>query len=360
MQDASKILIVDDVPENISVLFEFLINQGFEVSIAPDGEAALVVVEHDPPDLILLDVMMPGIDGFETCRRLKMNPESKDIPVIFMTALSDTVDKVKGFQLGAVDYVTKPVQQDEVLGRVRAHVTIRNLQQRLERQNAELQAFAHTVAHDLKNPVGVILTASQLLKRDYMAKHNDYPDSTLALVESSAKRMQEIIKGLLTLAGLSHQRPIYEPLPMQSIVDDTLFHLNTMVREKQATVTTEGELATAYGHPGWVGEVWYNYISNALKYGGTPPKVVIGSERKGDRICFWVKDNGPGLSEGEIAQLFVPFTRLHTNRAEGHGLGLSIVQRIIGNLEGQTGVESTPGEGSRFWFSLPIEEPKGP
>ncbi|MGC1393666.1 MAG: response regulator, partial [Coleofasciculaceae cyanobacterium] len=133
------IVIVDDKPTNLGVLFDFLSDSGFKVLVAQDGESAIEKVNYGHPDLILLDVMMPGIDGFETCRRLKANPSTQDIPVIFMTALSDTVDKVKGFSLGAVDYVTKPVQQEEIKARVTTHLTIRNLQKKLEEKNLQLQ-----------------------------------------------------------------------------------------------------------------------------------------------------------------------------------------------------------------------------
>ena len=133
------IVIVDDKPTNLGVLFDFLTDSGFKVLVAQDGESAIQKVEYAHPDLILLDVMMPGIDGFETCRRLKANPSTQDIPVIFMTALSETVDKVKGFNLGAVDFVTKPVQQEEVKARVSTHLALRNLQKKLELQNEQLQ-----------------------------------------------------------------------------------------------------------------------------------------------------------------------------------------------------------------------------
>ena len=142
MSDGNKkgvIVIVDDNPTNLGVLFDFLTDSGFRVLVAQDGESAIQKVEYARPDLILLDVMMPGIDGFETCRRLKAQDSTKDIPVIFMTALSDTEDKVKGFNLGAVDYVTKPVQQEEVKARVITHLTIRNLQKELQAQNLQLQ-----------------------------------------------------------------------------------------------------------------------------------------------------------------------------------------------------------------------------
>lgn len=135
----SVIVIVDDKPTNLGVLFDFLTDSGFKVLVAQDGESAIQKVEYAHPDLILLDVMMPGMDGFETCRRLKANPFTQNIPVIFMTALSETVDKVKGFNLGAVDYIIKPVQQEEVKARVTTHLALRNLQKKLQTQNAQLQ-----------------------------------------------------------------------------------------------------------------------------------------------------------------------------------------------------------------------------
>lgn len=135
----ATLLIVDDTPENIAVLFTFLSGQGFKVLVAETGEDALENAQEEHPDLILLDVLMPGIDGFETCRRLKSDPSTQEIPIIFITALSDTLDKVKAFKLGAVDYITKPFQQEEVLARVNTHLTIRRLQQELQAQKAALE-----------------------------------------------------------------------------------------------------------------------------------------------------------------------------------------------------------------------------
>ena len=133
--EKSKLLIVDDNPTNLSILFDYLTKAGFKVLVALDGETAIAQVEYAQPDLILLDVLMPGVDGFKTCMRLKSNPSTRDIPVIFMTALSDTVDKVYGFNIGAVDYIIKPFQHEELLSRVQTHLTIRNLQKQLEERN---------------------------------------------------------------------------------------------------------------------------------------------------------------------------------------------------------------------------------
>lgn len=168
------IVIVDDKPTNLGVLFDFLTDSGFKVLVAQDGESAIQKVEYAHPDLILLDVMMPGIDGFETCRRLKANPATQDIPVIFMTALSDTVDKVKGFSLGAVDYVIKPVQQEEVRARVTTHLTLRNLQHKLQQQNLQLQKAEEKYRSIVENategifqatPEGRYITANPALAR---------------------------------------------------------------------------------------------------------------------------------------------------------------------------------------------------
>ncbi len=165
--EPARILIVDDVPENIGVLFEFLITQGYEVSIAPDGIHALEVIRYDPPDLILLDVMMPGIDGFETCRRIKADPTYAWLPVIFMTALSDTIDKAQGLWVGAVDYITKPVQKDEVLARVHAHLASYRLQQQLLAQRHTLSQELNTLLQPLQQQLaqlqpGERLTTEQL------------------------------------------------------------------------------------------------------------------------------------------------------------------------------------------------------
>ncbi|NJO17336.1 MAG: response regulator [Thioploca sp.] len=152
------IFIVDDMPANLGILDEFLSHHGFEVLIAQDGKSALAKVEKAQPHLILLDILMPELDGFETCRRFKANPITQDIPIIFMTALTDTVDKVKGFELGAVDYITKPFEQEEVLARIKTHLRISQLQQQLQIQNIQLQEkneqldqLTHHYHNELKN-----------------------------------------------------------------------------------------------------------------------------------------------------------------------------------------------------------------
>lgn len=366
------ILVVDDMPNNVSVLFSFLSQAGFKVLVAQDGRRALQTAEQAGPDLILLDVMMPNMDGFEVCSLLKTNEKTKNIPVIFMTALVDTTDKVKGFKLGAADYLTKPIQHEEVLVRINAHLNVYKLQRQLEeknqqlqdqtleleKRNLELEAFARTVAHDLKNPLSAVIGLTEMLLMECTTVDIPTEDSieNLQYVGQASQKMLSIIDALLLLANTSKQKMINtQPLNMLEIIEAVVQQrLAFMCKEVQGNIQYPREWPVAKGYAPWVEEIWANYISNALKYGGQPPHIELGADyEKNGMICFWVRDNGPGLLPEAQAQLFTPFTRLHKDRAEGHGLGLSIVQQVVQKLAGQVGVNSTFGQGSKFYFTLP-------
>jgi two-component system, sensor histidine kinase and response regulator len=361
------LLIVDDTPANVSVLFDFLNENGFKVLVAQDGKRAIQKALYAMPDLILLDIMMPGMDGFETCQRLKSDEKTQDIPIIFMTALADTVDKVKGFQLGAADYITKPIQHEEVLARVKSQLHFTHLKNQLEarsleleKRNMELDAFAHTVAHDLKNPLNAIINYTEMLIEECLPDTS--PDQemrdTLHKVEQSGRKMVSIIDALLLLAGVSKQTNLAtQPLDMADIIEQVIQRLSYMINEYQVNIKLPENWPIATGYAPWVEEVWTNYISNAIKYGGKPPLVELGANtEEKDKIRFWIRDNGPGLTEEAKKQLFTPFTRLHTGSVEGHGLGLSIVQQVVERLGGQVGVETTEGQGCRFYFTLPSQK----
>ncbi len=366
------ILVVDDMPNNVSVLFSFLSQAGFKVLVAQDGRRALQTAEQAGPDLILLDVMMPNMDGFEVCSLLKAKEQTKNIPVIFMTALVDTVDKIKGFKLGAADYLTKPIQHEEVLVRINAQLNVYKLQRQLkeknqqlqeqtlelEKRNLELEAFARTVAHDLKNPLSAVIGLTDMLLTDCTTTNLPTADSieNLQYVGQASQKMLNIIDALLLLASASKPQSINtQPLNMLRIIEAVVQQrLAFMCKQTQGNIQYPCEWPVATGYAPWVEEIWANYISNALKYGGTPPHIELGADPdENGMVCFWVRDNGPGLLPEAQAQLFTPFTRLHKDRAEGHGLGLSIVQQVTQRLSGQVGVESVFGQGSKFYFTLP-------
>jgi signal transduction histidine kinase len=230
----------------------------------------------------------------------------------------------------------------------------------LQKQNEELDSFAHTVAHDLKNPISTIVGYAYLLQRKYSHVIDDEGQRYLDLIERRSQKMSNIINELLLLARVRKAEVKIRPLDMGSVVGEVLQRLAPMIEEYEAEIVLPDNWLASKGYASWVEEVWMNYLSNAIKYGGRPPQVVLGAEDTGnDVIHYWVRDNGPGLTQEAQERLFTPFERLDQVSLEGHGLGLSIVQRIISKLEGQVGLTSQAGEGSTFWFALPKATPFG-
>ncbi len=228
----------------------------------------------------------------------------------------------------------------------------------LQASNADLEAFAYTVAHDLKNPLTWLIGHSSLLETEHGVMQPAEVVESVRMIGQCGYKMASIVDELLLLASVRQVDQVPAgPLDMAAIVSAALGRLADMRAEYGAGVAVSGadHWPVAVGHGPWVEEVWINYLSNALKYGGRPPFVELGAGGPvGGQVRFWVRDNGPGLAAEEQARLFVPFTRLAQVRAEGHGLGLSIAQRIIAKLGGQVGLDSRPGDGSTFWFTLPV------
>ncbi len=229
----------------------------------------------------------------------------------------------------------------------------------LEAQNAELDAFAHTVAHDLKNPLTSLIASSMLLEARHTTMSKERLRSYTHTIAQSGHTMNNIIDELLLLASVREMDEIKtHQLDMKHIINMVQNRLAYSIEEYQAEIILPDDWPVATGYGPWVEEVWVNYINNAFKYGGDPPRVELGADVSTAKagagtVRFWVRDNGHGLTPEEQKRLFTPFERLHQVRVEGHGLGLSIVRRIVEKLGGQVGVESTVGQGSVFYFSLP-------
>ncbi|MBL9102627.1 MAG: AAA family ATPase [Myxococcales bacterium] len=224
--------------------------------------------------------------------------------------------------------------------------------------NQELDAFARTVAHDLKNPLGTIAGYARYLLDDLEAVDRDELLEVLGRIEKSGEHTVRIVNELLLLASVRKGQVKMAPVDMEAVVQGALARLDAMLGEYGVTVEGPGQWPTALGHAPWIEEIWANYLSNAMKYGGRPPRVQVGATLEGDEhVRFWVRDNGPGISAAEQERVFAEFTRLEGARAEGHGLGLSIVKRIADRLDGSVGLTSELGAGSTFYFTLPRARP---
>ena len=224
----------------------------------------------------------------------------------------------------------------------------------LEASNEELDAFAHTVAHDLKNPVNVVYGAIQQLQENFKEMTFGEINEMANIVSRSALKMTSIINELLLLASVRKMDEVTTSnIDMSIIVSNVLNRLSNEIRQSKSVIISPDNWLKCVSYAPWLEEVWINYIINAIKYGGTPPIIELGSDENSGRIRYWVRDNGNGLTKEQIPLLFTNFTRLHEFRAQGNGLGLSIVKRIIDKLGGEAGVESEVGKGSLFYFTLP-------
>ncbi len=352
-KELGDVLVVDDTLANLRLLINLLSAYGYNVRPAQSGPLALAAIEASRPDIILLDINMPEMNGYEVCRRLKADESTRDIPVIFVSALDDTESKLEAFSSGGVDYISKPFQLEEVSIRIKTHLTIRRLQDGLEERNRDLAAFDRSVAHDLRSPLTALLGISELMTMG--AEHRS--DENVAAVLEAANRMRSIIDSLLLFAQIGNATAEMAPVDMGALVHKVRNGLKLEIQQRQAEVTIEpGEWPVVAGHAPWVEQIWVNYLTNALKYGGAPPRVALAWDMgDGTDPRFMVRDNGPGLTPDQRDLVFDEFRRLHSTRAEeGHGLGLSIVKRVVEKLGGVVGLESEPGRGSQFSFTLKL------
>lgn len=380
-----RLLIVEDTPDNIHVLLDTLKNE-FAITIAKNGEQALSMVTPEAlPDLILLDVMMPGIDGYEVCQRLKRDPQTSDIPVIFITALSAECDEARGLGLGAVDYITKPFAPELVRARVRNQLHLHVARQRVEAQAAQLRQYnqdlQHTVrelkllheqrsellgmaVHDLKNPLSAISGIASLLTMPSPGKMDEARrQHLLQTITRSTDHMLEIVNNMLAFEQLESGRVELNREPRdladfaQMVVD---LNQPIAVRKEIELEAELGHGCTASVDGPKIREAMDNLVSNAIKFSPQGKHVAVHLQQHNGHVSFTVKDEGPGLTEADREKLFGRFQKLSARPTGGEsstGLGLSITKRLVELHGGTIGVESEPGSGAAFTIQLPGVSP---
>ena len=322
------VLLIEDNDAEAFLLQEMLFGvssaQPFDLVRAKRLEEGLRCLAEDAYDVVLLDLLLPDSAGLSTFSQV-YDKAPDDMPIIVLSGLDDRNLAIEAVRLGAQDYLVKTDVDGNLLVRsIRYAIERKQTEQamreravELQLRNRELDAFSHTVAHDLRSPLTVILGYAELIEESYETIESD----------------------------------------MLKVVEGAIERLKYPIEDSRPKITIPETLPTALGHAMWVEEVWFNYISNALKYCDPSPEISIGGERNGDdQVRYWVRDNGPGISEPDQASLFVPFTQISQVKSDGYGLGLSIVRRIIEKLSGHVGVESEPGSGSTFYFVLPAAD----
>ncbi len=408
------LLIVDDNPTNLGVLFDYLETFGFRILVAQDGESGLKRAHYAHPDLILLDVMMPGMDGFEMCRQLRTAEDTRDIPVIFMTALVNTEDKVRGLQAGAVDYVTKPIQQEEVLARITTHLRLRALTVGLQAANAEITRFNQeleakvrqrtaelqraydqlerlhrkktefiaVISHELRTPMTILSAYSQMLVRAESVQADPTLTDIGKKVTHSFARLQEIVNALLEVAQIDNQELA---LNVQKVNLAELFQrvgedYAQALQTRGLTLTRAGleTLPAIEADPQALAKVFDNLLSNAIKYTPDGGCITISGQQTahetipGEWVELVVADTGIGIEPGSLELIFTKFyytndIRLHSSgktkfKGGGPGLGLTLARGLIEAHGGRIWAESLGHDeatcpGSRFYILLPLAAP---
>ncbi|MCB0044110.1 MAG: hybrid sensor histidine kinase/response regulator [Caldilineaceae bacterium] len=357
-EEKATILVVDDNSTNLRLLVDYLREQGHRMLVANSGERALTQLKRVRPDIILLDVMMPGIDGFETCRRMKTDRDIADIPVIFMTALNDTFHMLEGFEAGAVDYITKPFQQKEVSARVSTHLLLQRQRRELEQINAAKDIFISILGHDLRNPISVILGFSEILADSSSDLTTAQRDRFGAIIRQSALNAQCLLENLLMWSTVTQGRMIYSPVnvDLATVVDETiaLLHYSAMLKEIEVTsLLSSGVIAYADLH--MLNSTLRNLISNAIKFTPKGGQVVVDAVPQNDQIKVSVRDNGIGMPPKMLDNLLankLSLSRAGTDGEVGAGLGLFLCRHFVEQSGGRLWVESARDEGTAFHFTI--------
>ncbi|TVR49709.1 MAG: sensor histidine kinase [Puniceicoccaceae bacterium] len=341
--------------------------ENFEIAIAETGEEALVRFEEFQPDLILLDVMLPGIDGYETCRRLHQTHGPEAATVIFLTGKSRPEDVVAGLDAGGVDYLSKPFSPREALARIRTHLSIREqaekqqaLIDQLSRANEAKNRFLGMAAHDLRNPLASVRNLAEFLSDQTLGPLTPDQASLVQTIRETSHGMLGLVNELLDFsaieAGVLHLNPA--PTPLADLVDHAV-RLASMEAAKKGTsirIVAGDDQSTIMADPSKVTQVIDNLLSNAVKYSPPGSEITVEIQSSATGYTLAVSDEGPGIPPAEFDRLFQDYSRLSTKPTGGEkstGLGLAICRKIIEAHHGEISAENLPGRGCQFRFTLP-------
>lgn len=361
--EEQSILIVDDVPKNIQLLGSILKEESYELEFATSGREALEWLDSKQFDLVLLDIMMPEMDGFEVCRKIKENPSTREVSVIFLTAKADFQSIIQGFEVGAVDYITKPYNRKELMIRVKTHLTMQRQRKQLEQSTAFEKKVFSIIGHDLRSPMGNIRTYIDA----FLIVNPDLNESVLSLLkdlyllsDNAFNLLENLLNWAKSQSGGIVCRPQMEDLSLLTERVLTLFSLQA--ESKKISLNFHGmDKALGYFDPELISVVIRNLISNAMKFTPRGGSIAIKTYYKQDNRVKWlvfeISDTGTGMPPEIVDNLLnknIHFTTYGTDNEKGSGLGFQLCKEFVALNAGQVSAKSTPGTGSTFFVNLPV------
>ncbi len=406
-----EILIVEDSPTQALLLENILEKHGYQVFLARDGRMALELLQKKIPTLVITDIQMPGMDGYELCHAIKSDPALKSLPVILLTSLSAPQDIVRGLECGADNFVVKPYEEEFLLSRIhfilanqelrktacaemgiaiffagekyfitsdrlqilnlllstyetallrnselaQAREAIEEKAQELTRSNDELEQFAYVVSHDLQEPLRMVESYLRLIEKRYAGKLDEAGHEFIAFAVDGAKRMQTLIHDLITYSRVGTRGKAFSATDLESVLADALANLKIALEECGGKVTHDA-LPSLSADPTQLLQLFQNLIGNAIKFrrADTSPAIHVSAEKQGAKWLFGIRDNGIGIDPQFFDRIFVVFQRLHERHDyPGTGIGLAVCKKIVERHGGRIWVESKPGEGTTFFFTIP-------
>lgn len=355
------ILIAEDIPRNMEIVFNILNKEGYRIAMAGNGTKALEMIPEVEPDLILLDVMMPGMNGFDVCINVKENPKVKDIPIIFLTAKAESNDIIKGLEIGAVDYVTKPFNAAELISRVKTHLDLKFSREAFKELNATKDKFFSILAHDLRNPLQVLLFAADLLHNDYDVMNDENRKKCAQGFYENTKHISSLLENILEWAqsqsGNIQIRPTEIDLAL--LVEECLGLSKESAQKKEIGLTSKIEPGVlVYADKNMIHTVLRNLLANAVKFThpGGDVSVDAALSAQGNEVEISVTDNGIGIPAQDLDSLFRIDVRKSTKGTldeKGTGLGLILCKEFVEKNDGTISVTCKPTGGTSFKFTLP-------
>lgn len=368
----ADILIVDDTPANLDLLSNILKERNYKVRAVPDGQLAIKSSLLRPPDLILLDVTMPGMDGYQVCQRIKSEEKLKDIPILFISALSETDKKIEAFKKGGVDYITKPFQVEEVLARVETHLKIQSLVEEQKKNIEEINnnykklkdleelkdGLVHMIIHDLRTPLFGISAYLELLLENKEICSKDDTFKYLTMSYQSTKTLGSMINNLLDVSKLENHsfNLTKKECNLNEIISNSYIHLEPLFEQKELLLEFPKNRVVTYCDEDLITRIIMNLMSNSIKFSPNQNTIKINYYNKSSNTHFEIIDHGPGIAKENSLKVFNKFYQIQNEsqkKIPSTGLGLTFCKLAIEAHNGAIGVESDIGRGCKFWFQIP-------